>query len=92
MKNAEPWTSVEMDLADYESGVKEYVMKYKDAVNCDIQGWQKRLLITKTDVGSYVSSKPKVWYVSKEDKSQSLVTSSKSPDLSKLIFLKLVMI
>ena len=60
MKNAEPWTSVEMDLADYESGVNEFVMKYKDVANCDILGWKKRILFTKTDVRSYVSSKPKV--------------------------------
>ena len=81
MKNAEPWTSVEMDLVDYESGVNEFVMKYKDVANCDILGWKKRILFTKTDVRSYVSSKPKIRYVSKEVKSRPLFTSSKSPDL-----------
>ena len=64
MKNAEPWTSVEMDLVDYESGVNEFVMKYKDVANCDILGWKKRILFTKTDVRGYVSRKPKMWYVS----------------------------
>ena len=81
MKNAEPWTSVEMDLADYESGINEFVMKYKDVANCDILGWKKRILFTKTDVRSYVSSKPKMWHVSKEVKSRSLFASSISPDL-----------
>ena len=63
MKNGEPRTSVEMDLAVYESGVNEFVMKYKDVANCDILGWKKRILFTKTDVRGYVSSKPKMWYV-----------------------------
>ena len=47
MKNAEPWTSVEMDLADYESGVNEFVMKYKDVANCDILGWKKKFYLRK---------------------------------------------